>query len=88
MSKSDPYQDFITLQTELERYRKGLTNKPTLVIANKSDLESTEENYSIFCERVDVSVVPISAKYGSNLQAAIDMMQQMVHLHREQEEVG
>lgn len=87
MSTRDPYQDYMILQNELETYRKGLTHKPTLIIANKSDLNLSEKNYTSFCDRVDVSVVPISAKYGANLEVAVDMIRQMVTLHREVEEI-
>ncbi|KAI9143062.1 P-loop containing nucleoside triphosphate hydrolase protein [Paraphysoderma sedebokerense] len=38
ISKENPCSDLETLLTELELYREGLTNRPTLVVANKADV--------------------------------------------------
>jgi ribosome-interacting GTPase 1 len=48
--------------------RRGLVFKPVLVLVNKNDDESSDENYQIFCELLegDWPLIPISAKTGRN----------------------
>ncbi len=59
----DPYEDFVTINKELEQYQYRLLERPQVVVANKMDEECAEENLRIFKEKVgeDVKVFPISA---------------------------
>jgi ribosome-interacting GTPase 1 len=54
-----------------ERYagQHGLVFKPVLVLVNKSDDESLDEHFQIFCELMegDWPLIPLSAKTGRNL---------------------
>ncbi|KAL7752806.1 GTPase of the mitochondrial inner membrane that associates with the large ribosomal subunit [Sorochytrium milnesiophthora] len=38
VSRDDPTQDLETLLTELELYRRGMTRRPAIVVANKADV--------------------------------------------------
>jgi ribosome-interacting GTPase 1 len=55
-----------------DRYAEGrrLTFVPLLVLANKNDDESSDENFDIFCELLedDWPLLPISATTGRNLE--------------------
>lgn len=42
-----PWEDFETLKNELEMYMKGLSSRKSVVIANKMDLEASQENFEL-----------------------------------------
>ena len=60
----DPWDDFRHLQNELELYMKGLTKRPSIIFANKMDLEKAEENLALLREELSsetIEIIPISA---------------------------
>ncbi|MFF5996860.1 GTPase ObgE [Lysinibacillus sp. KU-BSD001] len=63
MEGRDPYEDYVTINNELEQYNLRLTERPQLVVANKMDMPNAEENLEEFKKKVgpDVKVFPISA---------------------------
>jgi GTP-binding protein len=63
MEGRDPYEDYVTINTELKEYNLRLTERPQVVVANKMDVPESEENLKAFQEKVgkDVKVIPISA---------------------------
>ena len=59
-----PWDDFRHLQNELELYMKGLTKRPSIIIANKMDLPESEENLAQLKEElctVPIEILPVSA---------------------------
>ena len=87
ISGDDPVNDYKTLLQELEAYKPGLTTKPSMIIANKSDLSGTEEKYAQLSRICDCVIVPISAKYGRNIKEATGMMRRIVSLSRNEKEI-
>ena len=66
----EPWKDFEQLRNELSFYGMGLSEKPFIVIANKSDLSGFEENYKVFTQKFrKLTVLPISCKSGDGLEA-------------------
>lgn len=63
----DPYQDYVTINQELESYRMNLTKRPMIVVANKMDVIEAKKNLEEFKKKVDVPVVEISAYTKENL---------------------
>ncbi len=63
----DPYQDYVTINQELESYRMNLTKRPMIVVANKMDVIEAKKNLEEFKKMVDVPVVEISAYTKENL---------------------
>jgi len=63
MEGRDPYDDFVTINKELEQYNLRLTERPQIVVANKMDMPGAEENLEEFKKKVgdSVKVFPISA---------------------------
>lgn len=59
----DPYEDYVTINSELEQYQYRLLERPQIIVANKMDEECAKENLRIFKEKVgeDVKIFPISA---------------------------
>ncbi|NJP36581.1 GTPase ObgE [Alkalicoccus luteus] len=77
----DPYEDYLTINAELEQYNLRLMERPQLIVANKMDLPDAEEHLELFREQVgeDVAIFPISAvtKQGLEplLRAAVDKIE-------------
>ncbi|OCS88449.1 GTPase ObgE [Caryophanon tenue] len=63
MEGRDPYEDFITINEELNQYNMRLLERPQIVVANKMDMPDAEENLIEFRKKVgdDVKVLPVSA---------------------------
>lgn len=58
----DPISDVQTLRTEIKLYDEDLAKFPWMIVANKMDLESAEDNLAIFKNRFPkVPVVSVSA---------------------------
>lgn len=75
----DPYNDFQILQYELESYKPGLTNRPTIIVANKADVgETARSNLEKLKNRISHPIVPVSAKYGVNVTKLTNLMRQIV----------
>lgn len=69
----DPYEDFMTINKELEDYNLRLLERPQIVVANKMDMPEAEENLKQFKEKLDESipVFPISALTKTGLNALL-----------------
>ncbi|WP_028402934.1 GTPase ObgE [Ectobacillus panaciterrae] len=63
MEGRDPYEDYVTINSELKEYNLRLTERPQIIVANKMDMPEAEENLKLFKEKVeeDVQIFPISA---------------------------
>lgn len=59
----DPYEDYLTINEELEQYNLRLLERPQIIVANKMDMPGAEENLQIFQEKFqdDYPIFPISA---------------------------
>lgn len=67
ISATEPWKHLETLQYEMSQFSEELNERPQLIIANKIDVPNSEKNLEILKQNVDVPVIPISAKYGTNL---------------------
>lgn len=70
----DPYEDFVLINKELEKFNKKLIQKPMIVIANKMDLENAKENLETFSKKVDCKIFEVSAATNKGLQPVIDYL--------------
>eukprot|EP00005_Dracoamoeba_jomungandri_P014942 CAMPEP_0174270724 /NCGR_PEP_ID=MMETSP0439-20130205/45509_1 /TAXON_ID=0 /ORGANISM="Stereomyxa ramosa, Strain Chinc5" /LENGTH=424 /DNA_ID=CAMNT_0015360225 /DNA_START=130 /DNA_END=1404 /DNA_ORIENTATION=+ len=84
MNKSEtdaPVREWKTLMNELEAYSEGMTNRPSVVVGNKTDLPLSQDNIDFFCEEVsefcrekereDIAVIGISAKERDGLDQLV-----------------
>ena len=62
----DPIEDFRHLQNELELYQSGLTERPTLIAANKMDAPEAAENLRRLEAEIGgrYKIVPVTAAVG------------------------
>lgn len=68
----DPYEDYITINNELDNFNPKILKKPQIIIANKMDIEGAEENLAEFKKKVTgVDIFPISATSGTGLQEVL-----------------
>lgn len=67
----DPYDDYITINQELEKFSKKLIEKPQIIIANKMDMENSLENLKKFKEKVKKPIYPISAMNKEGLEEVL-----------------
>ena len=74
----DPYQDYVTINKELEAFNKKILDKPQIVIANKMDMPESSKNLEKFKSKVDVPVYPISAIDGKGLDKVVEVLASML----------
>jgi len=77
----DPYDDFVSINNELEQFNKELASRPQIVVANKCD-DATEEEVEMFVDSVreagyeDIFVISAAARIG--LKELCDKITEMV----------
>lgn len=71
MESRDPLEDYETINKELKDFDEKLASKPQIVIANKMDLEGSEENLKRFKEKYNVPVYETSAISSKGLDDAL-----------------
>lgn len=57
----NPYNDYLTINNELEAFSKKLKNKVQIIIANKMDMPNAKENLVEFKKKVNLKIYEISA---------------------------
>ena len=82
----DPYQDYITINKELEAFNKKILDKPQIVIANKMDMPESDKNLEDFKSKVDVPVYPVSALTGKGLDKVVEALAESHVVYKYEEE--
>ena len=59
--EGDPYENYLTIRNELNSYSEKLTKKEEIIVANKMDMPSSEDNLKEFKKKVNKDVYEISA---------------------------
>ncbi|TPX35977.1 hypothetical protein SmJEL517_g01811 [Synchytrium microbalum] len=77
-SGNAPWDDLATLRFELEAYRSGLTDKPSVVIANKADLDAAQSNMEELRSRAGCTVVECSALERRNVEQVTGVLRELV----------
>ncbi len=67
----NPWDDLDSLINELEWYKKGLSRRPSLIIANKMDEKIAEENLDTLKLKTGIEIYPVSAIIGTNISSAL-----------------
>ena len=75
----NPYEDYVTINKELENFNPKILNKPQIVIANKMDMPDSTQNLKKFKEQVkDVEVYPISALTNDGVDKVLIVLADML----------
>lgn len=66
----DPYEDYVTINSELQEYNMRLLERPQIIVANKMDMPDAADNLTTFKEKLkeDYPIFPISAITRSGLR--------------------
>lgn len=80
----DPIDDYKIISKELKNYSEKLAQKPVLIVLNKSDLLSSEENIRRFKENISNDVMLISAIKGEGLDQMLLRMSEMVKQYKKE----
>ncbi len=67
----NPYDDYVTINKELENFNASLPLKPQVVIANKMDMPSAKQNLEEFKKKVKVPVYEVSAIQNEGLEEVL-----------------
>ena len=73
----DPYEDYVTINKELEEFNKNILKKPQIIVANKMDMESSKENLKIFKEKLNndsIKIFEVSAMTNTGLEDVVDYL--------------
>ena len=68
---NNPYEDYITINKELENFDKSLLNKKQIIIANKMDMPDSKKNLKLFKEKVKEPIYEISAIKNQGLDKVV-----------------
>lgn len=75
----DPYNDYLLIRKELEKFSEKLLNKKEIVIANKMDISSSKNNLEKFKEKLpELEIYEIEAINNKGLNKVIDRLQNLV----------
>ncbi len=74
----NPYDDFVSINKELENFSPKLMKKPMIVIANKMDLPNASKNLEEFKKKVQVDVFPITAISNEGLNEVLVKLADLV----------
>lgn len=75
----NPLEDYEIIKNELSLYDETLKSKPSIIIANKMDLENAKDNLAKFKEKYpDEKIFEISALNKEGLNDLIDYLQELV----------
>lgn len=74
----DPYEDYVTINKELDNFNNKLLSKPQIIIANKMDMESAKENLIEFKKKVDAPVYEVSAMTNTGLEEVVNKLADML----------
>lgn len=73
----DPYEDYVLINKELKEFNKKLLKKPQIIIANKMDLESAQDNLKEFKKKLNnpnIKIYEVSAITNTGLMPVIDAL--------------
>ena len=75
----NPYEDYVTINKELENFNPKILTKPQIVIANKMDMPGAEENLKEFKEQVkDVEIYPMSSLANIGVDKVLTVLADML----------
>lgn len=75
----DPLEDFQIVNQELEKYNASLMKRPMVIVANKIDIPSSDENLARLKETLgEYEIFPVSAATGQGLKPLVYRLAQLV----------
>ncbi len=76
---TNPYQDYLLINKELENFNPKILEKPQVIIANKMDMADSDSNLEKFKEKVgDIPIYPISALTNEGIDKVLVVLANML----------
>lgn len=85
VSCDEPWNHYFTLIDEMSKFSAELVNRQKILIANKMDLPESEENLKLLRGKVNVPIIPISAKMGHNVAELLAEIRKLYDQQKEEE---
>ena len=80
LEQRDPVEDYKTLYKELKNYNEKLIKKPSIIMANKMDIEGAKENLKEFKKKVkNIKIFEISALEKQGIEDVMDYLGDLVY---------
>ncbi len=80
----DPYEDYLTINKEIENYNLKLLDKPGIIIANKMDGEHAQENLAKFKKKIDQKIFEVSAINNQGLDQVLMYLMDLIETIKEE----
>ena len=75
----EPWDDYASLKEELELYMKGLSKRPSIILANKMDEAASAENLELLKhEYPNETIIPISAVLEENISELLQVLRKLI----------
>ncbi len=75
----DPYDDYLVINKELENFNPKILQKPQIILANKMDMQNSEENLKIFKSKLkNTQVYPIYGVTGVGINEVVNKLADML----------
>ncbi|XP_029177291.1 mitochondrial ribosome-associated GTPase 2 isoform X2 [Nylanderia fulva] len=71
ITQDEPWKSLEILKYEINQFNERLSNRPHIVVANKIDLPDAEINLQLLKKYVDLPIIPVSAKLGTNVSTLL-----------------
>ena len=71
VASDEPWRDFETLKYEITEFNVKLNKRLHLIAANKIDLPGAMEKLEILKQKINLPIIPISAKMGTNISTLL-----------------
>ncbi|XP_076657496.1 mitochondrial ribosome-associated GTPase 2 isoform X2 [Halictus rubicundus] len=88
VSSNEPWTDFNTLKHEITQFNIKLNERSVLIAANKMDLPEAKENLEILTKKINLPIIPISAKIGTNVSTLLKEIRILYDAQKEEDEKG
>lgn len=75
---SDPFENYKTIRSELDKYSAALAQKSEVIIANKTDLDSDGTALKKLEQKLQQPIHPISAVTGSGIKELAELLWQKI----------
>lgn len=75
----NPYEDYVTINKELQEFNPKILEKPQIIIANKMDVEGATTHLEEFKKQVkDIPIYPVTAYTKEGLHEVIEVLASML----------
>ena len=78
----DPWDDYAKLLTDLKEHNPDLLERPSLIVANKMDLQAAQDNLDEFRKETGTEPICISAEQEEGIEGLKEALVKMAHQHR------